>query len=57
MDGGTVYGVNLVSAVNRCKEIVGDDESLITMDIIVTEGAEIGNWTNKSGLGNMLRYK
>lgn len=27
MDGGTVYGTNLVSAINRCKEIVGDDES------------------------------
>ena len=35
MDGGTIYGTNLVSAVNRCKEIVGDDESKITIDIIV----------------------
>lgn len=57
MDGGTVYGTNLVSAVNRCKEIVGDDESKITMDIVVTQGHEIGSWDDRSSRGTQLRFK
>ena len=57
MDGGTVYGTNLVSAVNRCKEIVGNDESAITMDIVVTQGSSIGAWDDKSSRGTQLRFK
>jgi len=57
MDGGTVYGTNLVSAVNRCKEIVGDDESKITMDIVVTQGHDIGSWDDRSSRGTQLRFK
>lgn len=36
MDGGAVYGTNIVSAINRCREIVGDKGDRITLDIIVT---------------------
>ena len=57
MDGGMVYNVNLVSAVERCKEIVGDDESKITVDIIVTSGANLGSWDDKSTRGNQLRFQ
>lgn len=57
MDGGTIYGTNLVSAVNRCKEIVGDDESRIVMDIVVCQGGEIGAWKDKSSRGTQLRFK
>ena len=57
MDGGTVYGTNLVSAINRCKELVGDDESKITLDIVVTQGAEIGAWDDRSSRGTQLRFK
>ena len=57
MDGGTVYGTNLVSAVQRCKEIVSDDESAITIDIVVTQGASIGEWKDKTSRSNLLRYK
>ena len=36
MDGGTVWNTNLVSAVERCREIVEDD-SQITLDVIVCD--------------------
>ncbi len=34
IDGGTGYGVDLVSAVARCREIV-DDDSKIILDVIL----------------------
>ena len=34
MDGGTVYNINLDSAIEQCMEIV-DDESKITIDILI----------------------
>ena len=34
MDGGTVWNINLVSAIDRCMELV-DDESQIVLDIVV----------------------
>ena len=34
IDGGTVYGVDLVSAVGRCRELV-DDDSKIVLDVIL----------------------
>jgi predicted acylesterase/phospholipase RssA len=34
MDGGSVWNINLASAVQRCQEIVGEDESKITIDIL-----------------------
>ena len=34
MDGGTIYDVNVVSAVQQCLEIV-DDESKIIIDIAI----------------------
>ena len=33
MDGGTVWNTNLVSAVDKCKELV-DDDSKIILDIV-----------------------
>lgn len=38
MDGGTVWNTNLVSAVDKCLELV-DDESQIVLDIILCSGA------------------
>ena len=34
IEGGTAYGVDLVSAVGRCRELV-DDDSKIVLDIIL----------------------
>ena len=34
IDGGTAYGVDLVSAVARCREIV-DDDSKIILDVVL----------------------
>ena len=57
MDGGTVYNTNLVSAVNRCKEIVGDDESKIILDIVVCSSHSLAKWEDKKDtLGNYLRF-
>lgn len=57
MDGGTVYNTNLVSAVQRCKEVVGDDESKIILDIVVCTANSLDEWTDKKNtLGNYLRF-
>ena len=57
MDGGTVYNTNLVSAVNRCKEIVGDDESKIILDIVVCSSYDLPAWTEtKNAMSNYLRF-
>jgi len=56
MDGGTVYNTNLVSAVQRCREIV-DDESKIIIDIVVCSSHSLPEWTDKkSTIGNYLRF-
>lgn len=34
IDGGSVWNLNLASAIQRCKEVVGDDETKITIDIL-----------------------
>ena len=36
MDGGTAWNVNLVNAVDKCLEIV-DDEEHVVVDIAITE--------------------
>ena len=57
MDGGTVYNTNLVSAVERCREVV-DDESKIIIDIIVCSSYSLPEWTDKkSTIGNYLRFQ
>jgi hypothetical protein len=58
MDGGTVYNTNLVSAINRCKEIVGEDESKIILDIVVCSSNTLPKYEDKkNALNNYLRFK
>jgi predicted acylesterase/phospholipase RssA len=55
MDGGTMYNVNLVSAVQRCRENV-DQDSKITIDIAVCDSHHLSNWTDSgNAIGNYLR--
>ena len=35
MDGGTVYNTNIDQAVHRCRELIGDDDSRIIIDVLV----------------------
>jgi len=57
MDGGTVYNTNLVSAIQRCKEVVGDDESKIILDIVVCSSYTLADWSNKkNAMSNYLRF-
>jgi hypothetical protein len=57
MDGGTVYNTNLVSAINTCREQV-DDDSEITIDIIICDSTELDSWTDQSNaLANYMRFK
>ena len=34
MDGGTAYNTDVQATIDRCREITGNDDSLITIDII-----------------------
>jgi len=56
MDGGTVWNTNLVSAVQRCREIV-DDDSKIILDIIVCDDDELDAWESENNaMSNYLRF-
>jgi len=56
MDGGTVWNTNLVSAVDRCMELV-DDSSKIIIDIILCDTAKLKkDFDMESAMGNYLRY-
>lgn len=58
MDGGTVWNTNLVSAVQRCKELVGDDESKIVLDVIILGQSRMNKSEDTSNsIGNYLRYR
>jgi hypothetical protein len=56
MDGGTVWNTNLVSARNRCRELV-DDDSKITMDILVCDDNQLDAWESQNNaVSNYLRF-
>lgn len=57
MDGGTVWNTNLVTAIDRCLELV-DSKSQIIVDIAVCGHAEIAPITDTSNsLSNFMRYR
>lgn len=57
MDGGTVWNTNLVSAIERCHEIVDEDEQ-ITMDVIICDDYQFGTWSDQNNAYNdFLRFK
>jgi hypothetical protein len=55
MDGGTMFNLNIVGAVQRCREIV-DQDSKITIDISVCGSPTLGNWTDRGdAIGTFMR--
>jgi hypothetical protein len=55
MDGGTIFNLNIVGAVQRCREIV-DQDSKITIDIAVCDSHTLSNWTDSGNtIGNFIR--
>ena len=56
MDGGTVWNTNLVSAVDRCLELV-DSKSQIIVDIAICGHADIEPVTSLNNtVSNLGRY-
>ena len=57
MDGGTVWNINIDSAIQRCLEIV-DDESQITLDVVILGDYEVPPETqDETTIGNYMRAK
>jgi len=57
MDGGAVWNLNLVSAVQRCREQV-DDDSQIYLDIVICGSSSLPKWEKKNNaLSNFLRLQ
>lgn len=60
MDGGAVWNMNFVTAINKCKEIEGiTDNSQIIMDVVSCSPTDLlpENTTDVSNAGfNFLRY-
>ena len=57
VDGGLSYGMDIASAVKRCLEVV-DDQSQITLDIIMTNTATLSNvvFNDFTTLQMLIRY-
>ena len=54
MDGGTIYNINIISAVQQCLEIV-DDYSKIILDVaICAKDKETGMEVQRDALANYL---
>jgi len=57
MDGGTVWNTNIVSAIERCMEIV-DDKSKIVVDIALCGHAEMDEVAALNNtLSNIMRAR
>ena len=57
LDGGSAWGTNLVSAIQRCGEITEDNAQII-LDVIVCDGNQIADWKKrKSAISNYLRQR
>jgi hypothetical protein len=58
MDGGSVYGVDIFTAVQRCREEV-DDDSKINVDIIICqEMPHLKKWEKEHNtIFNLLRHR
>ena len=55
MDGGTVWDVNISSAINGCLDLV-DDQSKITVDILICGNSEMKSDTSTNNtIDNLLR--
>ncbi len=56
MDGGTIYNVDVTSAIEQCREVVDDDADII-VDIAICDNYELSTKTkkNKTALFNYFR--
>jgi hypothetical protein len=56
MDGGTVWNTNLISAVEKCMDLV-DDKSKIIVDIAICGHSELNSINETSNtISNLMRY-
>lgn len=56
VDGGTAWKTNLISAIDRCMEVV-DDESKIVIDVILCKGTKLTKEINtQNAVENYLRH-
>jgi hypothetical protein len=57
MDGGAAWNTNLISAIDRCLEVV-DDDSKIVLDVIICDDAHIktSSVDTTNAISNFLRY-
>ena len=57
MDGGTVWNINLVTAIERCRELV-DDDSKVTIDLMLTITPILVEYEfNANTIHNILRKR
>lgn len=57
MDGGTVWNINVASAVQRCREVVDDDKDIILDVIDCFPKATLNPWEDRdSALANKNRW-
>lgn len=60
MDGWTAWNLNLATAITRCKEIVGDDETKITLDVVDVGTSKLSAYSSderSNTLNNWNRFQ
>ena len=57
VDGSTATNINVEDAISQCKALVGDDESKITIDVLLCSGENTTKEKEKDGntISNYLR--
>lgn len=57
MDGGTIWNINIVDAIDKCLDIVDDDEHIV-VDVAITEYMDpLGEATTGTTLNNLQRQR
>jgi len=56
MDGGTMWNTNIVTAIDRCMEMVGDQKKIV-LDVIISDAIydQYENKTSKNAMENYFR--
>ena len=56
VDGGTIDNINVVGGIDRCREIVGDDDNSIIVDVMMTNSLTKHTWMNLSDAKSYTLY-
>lgn len=59
MDGGTTWNVNIASAIHGCLDMVGGDQTKVTVDVLICSASDLPSVETDTGsvIENLLRRR